>query len=232
MRIVLVFLICLFISDLTHIQARLIDNSLNVYVNYLSGRFYGSQTINKKSYITPSLYSNLKELTGFSIKGVKKQNAYLSYGLRYEFESAFDWTASNYSDFNGAEIQLHSIAPIIQLHSKFSTIGVANRLKAFGELGPVVGVSRLSLTGILWDIRTDNDEVLFHPMRDSSIFWGIIGTGGLEYALSQSVGCFFSCSLSSNWVSSKFYSDSNFLFSSVNVGVFVKLSKNKLFYDL
>lgn len=210
--------------------SQLISNKYNIYFSYSFGNFLGAETINEDNYITPSLYSNYSKLSAFSVKGLLNSKEYLSYGINYDYQSAYEWTSSNYSDFENSEIKLHSITPLVRFRNKFSEMGFSNRFIAYGEIGPTIGLSSLSLSQSLFDIRIDDNNSLSHPLKDENIFWGIKGTIGLEYSFIQSIGCFLSYSYNMNWVSSKYFNDKTFKTSFINVGVVMKFNKNKYFY--
>ena len=211
-------------------HAQLISNKFNISLSYSFGSILGTETVNEDNYITPSLYSNFKNLSGFSFKGLINSKDYISYGINYDFQSANEWTTPNYTDFKNSEIHLHTITPLVRFHNKFSEMGFSNHFIAYGELGPSIGISRLILSQSVHDIRTDDNNSLSHPMKDENIFWGFKGSIGLEYSFTQSIGFFLSYSYNMNWVSSKYYNDKTLKSSFINVGFVIKFSKNKYFY--
>jgi len=223
-----ILIINLLLSFIVH--AQLIDNKLNIYLSYSVGSFWGSETINEDNYITPSLYSNYNNLSGFSLKGLVNAKDILSFGANFDYQSANNWNSSNYVDYENSEVQLYSITPLARIHNKFKEKGLFNRLKIYGELGPTIGISSLSLSQSLYNIRTDDNNDFSHPMKDGNIFLGLKGAVGFEYSFTQSFGCFLSYSYNLNWISSKFYNDKNLKSSIINVGLVVKLKKNKYFY--
>lgn len=210
-------------------QAQLIENKLNIYLSYSIGNFLGTETLNEDNYITPSLYSNYNKLTGFSVKGVINSKDFLSFGINYDYQSANEWTSSNYSDFDGSKIQIHSITPIIRVHNKFNENGLSNKLLLLIECGPTIGFSNLSLSKSLFEIQT-NESNSIPPMSDNNFIAGLKGTLGFEYSFVQSMGIFFSYSYNMNWVSSKFYDDKSIKNSLINIGIVMKFNKNKYFY--
>lgn len=209
--------------------SQLISNKYNIYFGYSIGNFLGTGTINEDNYISPSLYPNYNKLAGFSVKGLINFKEYLSYGVNYNYQSANEWTSSNYSDFEGSEIQLHSITPLIRIHNKFKENGLSNKVLLFIECGPTIGFSNLALSKSLFEIQT-NENISTPPMSDNNLFIGLKGTIGLEYSFAQSLGFFLSYSYNIDRVSSKLYNDNNIKSSLINVGLVMKFNKNKYFY--
>lgn len=227
MRKITIIIFHLLLSSV--VQAQLIENRLNIYLSYSIGRFSGSETINESNYITPSLYSNYNKLAGFSVKAVINSKDFLSFGINYDYQSANEWTSSNYSDFDGSESQMHSITPLIRLHNKFNENGLSNKLLLLIECGPTIGFSNLSLSKSLFEIQT-NEGNSIPPMSDNNFIAGLKGTLGFEYSFAQSMGIFLSYSYNMNWVSSKFYNDKSIKNSLINIGLVMKFNKNKYFY--
>jgi hypothetical protein len=227
MRKIAIVVIHLLLSTLT--QAQLIENRLNIYLSYSVGSFSGSETINEDNYIAPSLYPNYNKLSGFSVKGLINSGKYLSYGINYDYLSAHEWTSSNYSDFGGSEIQLHSITPLARFHNKFMGSGLSNRLLVFIECGPTIGFSDLVLARSLFEIHT-NEYNSTPPMSDRNVFTGFKGNIGIDYSFAQCMGFFVSYSYRMDWVSSKLYDDDTIKCSLINAGLIMKLKKNKYLY--
>ncbi len=210
-------------------NAQLISNKYNIYLSYSVGSFSGAETINEVNYITPSLYTNYNELTGFSVKGLINSEEYLSYGINYDYQSAYEWISSNYFDFENSETHLHSITLLIRVHNKFKENGLSNKLLLFFECGPTIGFSNLVLSKSLFEILPyENNST--PPMSDNNFITGLKGILGLEYSFTQNVGFFYGYSYNMNWVSSKLYNDKSFMNSLINIGLVVKLNKNKYFY--
>ncbi len=211
------------------VNAQLIDNKFNIYVSSSLGKFIGGETIKENNYITPSLYSNYRNIFGFSIKGFRNFKENYGYGVNYEFLYGNDWNSTNYTDFDESKIHLHTITPFFRIHNKFRSNGPFNKLHLFIDCGPSVGFANLSLSKTLFEIQTEETNSN-SPMLDNSFLTGIKGYAGVEYSFSQSLGLFISYSFSKDWVSSKFYNDKSIKSSLVHFGLVMKFSKNKYFY--
>lgn len=222
-------LILLFIFFSMASQAQIINNKLNISLGLSAGYFQSQEIVKQGNFSSPSLFANYKQIFGYTLKCMKDYNTRLSYGLSSDLQFADVWESSEYSDFNGSSIQLISFSPIVRFKSMFREEGLFNRLQAYIELGPNFGISYLTLTNPVFDIR-DNSGYLTGPMKSSDLFLGLKSNLGIDYSLNQSIGFYLYYSIDVNRVSSKLYSDQFLIRSCLNAGLLLKLKKNKYFY--
>jgi len=205
------------------------DNKFNIYAEYITGIFHGKDLITEKNFVYPSLYNNLKDLSGITLKMLYKNNQNISWGLGVTRLQASNWSFTDHIEYQGSEVKLQSISPIIQFHNKYSESKFFNRGKFFIEIAPAIGQSDLSLTNSPFTIQNSN-EIIAPPKESSDLFFGIKGSAGLEWTFAQSTGMVISYSLQQSWIKSKLYNDSHILSSQLSIGIFLKLKKDKRFF--
>jgi hypothetical protein len=210
-------------------NAQLIDNriDLSLGVGYIS--FFGDRKIKEDNFISPSLYPNYSDLRELSFKVLVKQNKLYSLGLSLNSLDASGWKNSGSSLYDNSKIKQVGLSPVMQIHTKFTEIGVFNRIKIFLEIAPTIGLSELALSNQLFDIQDQNGSVP-QPMDSRDLFYGIKSNVGFELSLTRAFGLYFSYSIQQNWVKSKLYNDSKFSYSNLGLGLVVRLEKNKRFY--
>jgi hypothetical protein len=156
-------------------------------------------------------------------------NTLISAGMAVEQLQASDWEQKDNSDYANSSIGLYSLSTVIQIHNPYKEAGFSNRFKIFGEIAPLAGLTKLSLNNPLFDIRS-NEYIVKQPLKSNDFFYGIKGTLGVEFAINQFAGICCSYSFSYNPTSSRLYSDNRFYATQLQMGVFVKLIKDKKFF--
>jgi hypothetical protein len=209
-------------------EAQLIDNRVSLYAECVTGLFHGKAVPIENNFIYPSLYSNLKNINGLSIKLVNKYSQYLSFGLGTSFIYAFNWDYKDKTEYKNSEIKLQAIFPSVQFHSRFSELGFFNHGKIYIDISPIVGFSGLKLKDPPFDIQSSYDTILL-PENSVNFFYGIKEDVGFVWAFSQSVGVVILYSFQYCFVSSILYNDNHFAISQFNLGLVLKLKKDKRF---
>lgn len=224
------FYLILLLALITSVcKAQMVDNKVNLYAGYSSGIFHGKQLLQENGFIYPSFYSNLNNVNGLSVKVLYKSYQNVSFGLDMAICKASNWECNNSLIYEGSLLTLISFSPVIQLHTKFSKSGFFNSGKCFLEFAPVIGKSSATLSGTLFNIQDSNDSILAPPTNRNDPYYGMKGNAGIEWALSQSTSLVVSYSFQSNSVTSILYSDTYFKCSQLNVGITLKLNKDKRF---
>jgi hypothetical protein len=223
------FLFLIFSLTCLSLKAQIIDNKVDLSLGYGIGAFGGPVLVNVKGFISPSLYSNYDNIYGISAKAILRKTRYINFGASMNYLSASAWNAGLYTDYLNSRISQYSISPVIQIHNKIHESGFLNRFRIFLEIAPTVGFSDLSLTNPLFDIQSNNNEVA-QPMGSNDLFYGINGTGGLEITINQIAGLFIDTSAGHFWVSSKLYNDNQFTNYKLELGIILRLKKNKRFF--
>lgn len=207
-------------------RAQLIDTKTGIQLNYLSGKFLGDAQTGNDGFIYPFLFPNFNNLSGYSAKAIYKLHPLVSLGVEGNHKAASDWQMSGSNVYNGAEVRFRSIAPVLQIHTKFRESGIFNRLKIYGELAPIFGQSELKLDQPVFEIQDaggTNSELTEAISNYSGIKYG----AGFEFAVSQKIGLHFNYSLHQNQISSVLYNDDKFIFTQASFGLIFRLIKDK-----
>lgn len=227
MKKILLIAIILFLSFYS--EAQFIDNKLDISVGYIHSSFFEDNLISENGFITPSIYSNMNDNLGFSIKASYKIKPNLSIGIGISDITLTNWSNSEYDNYNESTLVNYLIQPSIQLHNKFVESGIFNRIRIFVEACPIVGITKLELANPIFDIQSSTGEQT-GPMSSSDFIYGIKGGIGIEYSINQEFGIFCNYGISQNWVNSKLYNDNSVLSSTLELGLVLKFYKNKRFY--
>lgn len=206
-------------------KGQFIDNKINIYIGCNNGIFHGDNQINEGSFMFPSFYSNLNNVTGASIKALYKGYQNISYGIALSQSFASGWNYENEEFYLGSKTEMQSLAATIQLHNKFSQHGLFNRCKFYLEISPMVGFSAFSSSNELFVVHgTDN---ITAPTTSNDFYYGFNGSTGIECAFNQALSMFISYAFQYNRIQSILYNDDHFTVSQLNVGFFIKLMKDK-----
>jgi opacity protein-like surface antigen len=209
-------------------NSQLINKKLNIHVNYNIGDFMGKDFSNDNGFVYPYLYSNMTKLNGYSFKATCKIHSLFSAGLEGGEMTGTNWSAENNILYEGAKVNLKSISPVFQIHTRYNETGLYNRLKIYGEVAPVFGQSKLQLQKPIFEINSSSEsENLFLESVDS--YFGIKGGAGVEFAFSKEAGINLSYSVQQNFISSAFYNDEDFLHSQLSIGLYFRLFYDKRF---
>jgi hypothetical protein len=208
------------------LNAQLVRRNLNLDFVYNIGNFSGSEMSNDNSFIYPNLYSNFSDLNGFSIKATYKIHSLFSVGIEGGDLMGTNWFLKDFNLYDGATVNLRSVSPLFQIHTKFKESGILNRLKLYGEVAPVFGQAKLQLKNPIFEINTyDESESDF--MKSTDNYFGIKGSTGIEFAFSKDAGVTLSYSVQQNFISSALYNDSGFLYSQISIGLFFRFIYDK-----
>jgi len=207
-------------------NAQVVDNKVNIYPGYETGLFHGNESINDQNFIYPSLYPNFKNLSGGSLKILCRYSNYFSFGITLMHIQAHGWEYPDSMLYQGSKMIMQSLSPTVQMRTKLAETGALNRIRVFFEIAPGIGLSKLMLTNPLFDIYSENGQIN-QPMNSSDLFYGVKGSAGMELAITQNFGIYFSYSYSHNRVESKLYADNHFSSSCLSLGIVLKLRKVK-----
>lgn len=216
-------------SQVVICKAQKLDNRINIYAEYITGIPHGKGLMEEKNFIYPSLFNNMKNINGISLKMLNKIQPYISWGLGMTFLQASNWKYADRLDFQGSTIGMQSISPIIQFHNRYSGSNFFNRTKLFLEIAPVVGLSNVTLSDSLFLIKSSNDPII-PPKNSHNLFFGVKSSVGLEWSVTQSIGLVFSYALQYNRIKSILYNENHFTGSQLNLGIILKLRRDKHFF--
>ena len=209
--------------------SQLIDNKLNVYFGYNTASFSGQKVLNENGFISTALFPNYHSVTGESIKALMNLNQYCSIGFGLDVMSATRWENQLYNDYTGSTINLYTISPTINIHTKLRSSGIANRVKLFTELAPSIGQSNIKLSKSIFDLQTQSSRST-PPTNSNDFFIGAKWSAGMEVAINQFVGVFYTFSMQQNFLNSKLYNDNHFFCTKMDFGLFLKFKKEKRFF--
>lgn len=205
--------------------AQLTEKNLNIYISYNIGNSLGKEMSNDNGFIYPYLYSNMSKLNGYSFKATYKIHTLFRAGLEGGELRGTNWSAENNILYEGAKVNLKSISPVFQIHTRYNETGLYNRLKIYGEVAPVFGQSKLQLQKPIFEMDNSNEsEMKFLETIDN--YLGIKGGVGVEFAFSKDAGINLSYSVQQNFISSALYNDEDFLYGQLSIGLYFRL-----FYD-
>lgn len=207
-------------------RAQLIDTKAGIQLNLFSGKFLGDAQTGNDGFIYPFLFPNFDNLSGQSAKAIYKIHSLVSIGVEGNQMTASEWQLNNNDVYNGAEVSFLSIAPVLQIHTKFRETGIFNRLKISGELAPVFGQSDLKLDQPVFEFQNINgqESELTETINNYN---GIKYGAGIEFAVTQKVGLHFSYSAHQNQISSMLYNDDKFTYTQASFGLIFRLLKDK-----
>ena len=225
-KLILLCLVVLVLSRVHVCNAQLINNYINLYVEYLSGTIYGKNLIHEGNFSYPSLYGNLNSYNGYSGKILFKCHQNISIGANLAYCKASGWKYGTSSDYSGSVIKIKSFFPSVQLHNKLSKPGLFNHCTLFAEIAPVFGIAKLSLPNNIFDIQTSNNND-FSTIKSNSPIYGIANSIGVELSITQLIGLSVSYTYQFNKVKSIYYFDNHFTSSSVKIGLIFRLLKDK-----
>lgn len=203
-------------------SSQLLEDNSNLYIQYQKPHFLGGNTFNNHSVVAPSFYTNFSEANSISIKNIYKFKPNISIGASANYLSANDWNYNNYSTYKYSKAQLITISPLIQYHTRFQENGFFYRLKIFGELAPVFGVSFAELNGS----KVFEISPAIKSLKSNDIIYGIKTLGGLEYSLTNGLGLIADVSFQPTFVNSPLYIDNKILLW--NLGLGLKFNINKI----
>ena len=222
-------LICIIIVlNVLESNAQFIKNDLNLSFSFKTGSFQGKGLLNDNNFITPSMFSNMRSLQGLSLKGMYSLN-YFNVGMNFSALNAENWSYLDNSKYIGSQVDIYTINPTIQIHNKFVETGVLNRIRVFFEIAPTFGFSNLTLVNPIFEIQSKSG-IVSSPMKSTDLFFGFNGSAGFEFSISRIVGVFFSYSFQHNWVRSDLFQDKNFSSTLLDLGLFIKLKKDKRYF--
>ncbi|MEE4197776.1 MAG: hypothetical protein V2I54_09035 [Bacteroidales bacterium] len=209
--------------------AQIIDNQLDIQVGFVYNSFYGEEEIRENDFIFPSVYNNMENHSGYSVRASYKFKPMLSLGLGLSASHLSGWDDEHYPLFSPSSLTNFLFLPLAKFHTPFYESGIFNRLKLLVEVSPHIGVSHIAWEQPLFVIESETGT-MNGPMEQNDLIWGVQGSVGIEFTLWQDAGVFCNYGVSQHWVDSKLYNDSSAFSSFIEAGMVLKLYPNKHFY--
>ncbi len=222
-------LIVICLGVISPAYAQWIGNKVNLYAGYEIGNFHGPDLVTSGFVKFPSLFSNLKELSGHSLGASYLLGDYFSLGIAFEQLTGSGWELAHQDTYYGSKVNLTSVSPSLRIHSKVEHEGLFNRIKLFAEISPVLGSARLTLPDSLYTVVMDG-TVLPLPKTGSNNFRGLAGKIGFDFDITQRVGFHMDYGIHYNWIQSLLYMDQHFSFLLANIGLYLRVGKDRRYY--
>lgn len=222
-----IIIICLLCALGIKGYSQLLEDKANFYIGYQTGIFSGNELFNDNGTISPAFYSNLTSNNGLNIKYVLNVSSYFSTGFKVELLNATDWESKNYSSYNNSTSITFNLQPLIQIHNRFQKNGLYNRLKLYGEISPVIGLSLVNMDNNIFDINgsgVDNKR-----LSSKNLIWGLSAGVGSEYAFTNKTGVFLDFSVQEILINSPLFLDNRYTLLGFNAGIRINISKVKRF---
>jgi hypothetical protein len=220
-------IIILSILSIYNANGQILDNKLNIHLGFETGYFHGNIYAKEDGFTFPSLYANMKNITGNSLQGTYNIGKYLKVGLRFEKLLATEWSVKNREEYTNSYIKLQSLSPVLALHTPFIETGFLNKFNFSLGILPTLSYSYLKLDRRLSDIYYLNTRIFENEISDESRYFSIKGNLNIMYNLTQRFGIYSSYLLSYSMVQSNLNYDKGFTLSQIEVGLYMKLLRNK-----
>ncbi len=221
--IIIIYILEFFVAK--HCDAQVIEHKIQIK-NFLTGDFMPNKQSSSNGFIYPYLFPNMTGLNGYSTKATYKIHPLFSLGVEASKMIGTEWSLNNSKLYDGAEVNLQSLAPVFQVHTKFHEMGIFNHLKIYGEVAPVLGQSKLQLQNPIFKISSEinADEKLTKSIDN---YFGFKAGAGLELVLYRNLGMQVEYSFRQNRITSALFVDDKFSSTQFIAGLFFRFKKNK-----
>lgn len=223
-----IIIICILCFLGINSYSQLLEDKTNLYLGYQGGKYLGSELFNDYGTIAPSFYSNFRIANGVLLKGMTKISDHISTGLSISVLNASNWQNKNYSSYLNATSTVINFMPIFQYHTAFKQNGLYNRLKLYGEVSPVIGLSMVSLPSSIFHVVDPNNETSPIFKSNEMIYGFRLGVGS-RYAFTNDYGLFMEMSINQVYLTYHPYVDTKYTLSTITFGMYFNLSKVKRF---
>lgn len=212
------------------VKAQLLENKLNIHLQYNYFQQNEGQHVDENGFISPSLFANMKSINAFSLKGVHTFNAFMDIGAGIDQSFYSSWELAENTLYSGSKINEVALYPIIQFHPAWKERGIFNRLKPNIRLSPLAGMAFSSFVEAPFDVQSNGSPDLSSLLSSRDFFMGIKGAVGIEFILNQSVGISTSYGIRNIWISPTLYNDLQVLQTHISAGFYFRFLKEKRFY--
>lgn len=222
-----IIIICILTAFSLNLKAQLLEDGVNIYAGYQTGFFAGHELYNNSGVIAPSFYRSLTTTKGAGFSHTFRIAPLFSTGYKASILSSDNWKNENYNTYSGSKLMMFSLHPVFLIHNKFQESGLFNRLKLYGSLAPVVGLSRLEIVNnsIYFQGYLENPGIF----NSTDVFFGLEAGAGVELNLRSHWGIFLDLSVQESFVKSPFYNDTYATLVKAGIGVKYNIAKQKRF---
>lgn len=223
-KIIIICLLCVWGIEA---YSQLLEDRANFYIGYQTAIFSGNELFNDHGTISPAFYSNLTSTDGFNIKYTLHVSPYFSTGFKVGLLNATDWESKNYSSYNNSTSTTFDLQPLIQIHNRFQKNGLYNRLKLYGEISPLIGLSLINMANNIFEIN--GSGVNNKRLSSKNLIYGLNAGVGSEYAFTNKTGIFVDFSVQKILTNSPLFLDNRYTLLGFNAGIRINISKVKRF---
>jgi hypothetical protein len=222
----LLIILIIFVSQ-RPIKAQWIDHTLEIYGSYGIASPIGSNSIADGEFVLPSFYNNFDQGSSLSIGATYKFRALISLGLEYNQTRLKYWSFTESSLFNDSEAFITSIGPVLIYHFDAKRNEITNRFRFFVQAVPsIIKVENTIQTSFLSGApRVESDE-----LKSFFLTFGLLLSPGISYSLNPLIDLQIRSNLSYSKAEGKLNNDSSIITFRNEIGIVIKLSKNKRFY--
>lgn len=212
------------------LKAQLIGNKLNVYLSYqhhLSNK--ENALVGHGDFTAPSLFSNMRNISAFSVRGLYSYKSFMSVGIGADLTSYTNWSYDKYRHYSGSGINEYTLYPTLQLHPPVRRRGFFNRCKPNIQFSPVLGLARATFEQPAIEVSPPNADVS-SLLTSSDAIYGFKASAGLEISVHRSFGIAASYGYRNIWLSPQLYHDQQLTQQYLEAGIYMLLYKNKRYY--
>ena len=206
-------------------SAQFIENKVDIQLGASLGGLNGPSTINENGFILPSLFGNFYRYYGYGLKANYQVQRKWSVGAGVSLRQSGNWSYLEDNTYEGSANTQQVLSIHIRVHNGFSALGIFNRVKFYAELAPEIGLSLLKLRYPIVFAYGEN-----FPMRESTAFFGLKATTGIQAIIAPRVGFFLAISYHESWINGLLFNDKRFGGHQLEGGFFFRLSEDKRFY--
>lgn len=214
-----------------NIEAQVFANKLNIYLSGGLNKTIGNTEINDNNFITPALLNNYKTGTNYNLKGTYKLYPFFSVGMQLKQTNFTEWENSKDSTlYKNSNSKITTFAPVIKVQTPYKESGFFNRFALYAELKPTLGNIKLELDKPINSIINSSGNEIEPILSSTDFIYGVGASVGVEMNISNRIGLFSDFSIDFHKVDAELFNEKKFLYTSINLGVIIKLFTEKSFY--
>ncbi len=214
--------------------AQTIDNKLDVYGGFGLANSSGNAYFQQGSYSTPTLLPNMHAGYTISMSVCYQVWPFFKIGAGMGKTRFSKWQLEeNQEIYKAADLRILSFSPILKFQTPYRNQGIFNRIKFYTGVNPEFNSVKLNLRRSIFEVQSivKQEEMTPEYLKSSrKKFPGLEVVLGVEYAFSDRVGVFLNLGYHYFNTSDILYPDSQFMYQTVQTGLFFRYLYNKRFY--
>lgn len=212
------------------VKAQLVKKNINIYFTAGISNTLGDQLFQDGSFSTDAFFPNLNKGSGFEVSMLWKKWKYIGIGGQIGVSNFSDWNMDTTQFFNGASVKLVHFSPLIRLYTPLSQTTIMNKLQIYLQFAPGYSLTKLNLPQAGFDINAHGSTVTI-PEESKTSAYGYAVSVGIDYSVNQMIGFCINVTHNSTVNNSSFLFDKKFNYLKYSAGIFVKIAKNKRYYN-